>query len=153
MWHGSPAHCSRSTHCRVARRKPVSSGADAEGPNALESIERALASLDGLGLHKASVFTIVQTVSTYALGTVLREAQEVNGERYLGQQFEGLTDEERDAMLSDFINRIRASGRYPHMAAVIEAGIDPDAPETRDERFEFGLDCLLDGIEARLPRP
>jgi hypothetical protein len=22
--------------------------------------------------------------------------------------------------------------------------------ETRDERFEFGLDCLLDGIAARL---
>jgi hypothetical protein len=30
-------------------------------------------------------------------------------------------------------------------------GIDPDAPKTRDERFEFGLDCLLDGIAARLP--
>jgi hypothetical protein len=37
------------------------------------------------------------------------------------------------------------------MAAVIAAGVDPDAPETRDERFEFGLDCLLDGIEARIP--
>ena len=123
------------------------------GPKGLENIERALGSLDGLGLDKASVFTIVQTVSTYALGTVLREAQEVNGERYLEEQFEGLTDEERDAMLGEFINRIRASGRYPHMAAVIEAGIDPDAPETREERFEFGLDCLLDGIEARLPRP
>ena len=35
---------------------------------------------------------------------------------------------------------------------VIGAGIDPDAPETREERFEFGLDCLLDGIEARIPR-
>jgi len=22
---------------------------------------------------------------------------------------------------------------------------------TRDERFEFGLDCLLDGVTARLP--
>jgi hypothetical protein len=29
--------------------------------------------------------------------------------------------------------------------------VDPDAPETGDERFEFGLDCLLDGIMARLP--
>jgi hypothetical protein len=35
---------------------------------------------------------------------------------------------------------------------MIAEGIDPDAPETRDERFEFGLDCLLDGIAARLPR-
>jgi AcrR family transcriptional regulator len=121
------------------------------GPKALQNLEHALGSLDGLGLDKATAVNIVLTVSTYALGTVLREAQEVNGERYLEQQFEGLTEEERDAMLGEFISRIRASGRYPHMTAVIEAGIDPDAPETRDERFEFGLECLLDGIEARLP--
>ena len=30
------------------------------------------------------------------------------------------------------------------------AGLDPDAPDTRDDRFEFGLGCLLDGIAARL---
>jgi len=123
------------------------------GPRALQNIERALGSLDGLGLDKATVFTIVQTISTYALGTVLREAQEITGERHLERQFAGLTDEERDAMLGEFMSQIRASGRYPHMASVIEAGIDPDAPETREARFEFGLDCLLDGIEARLPRP
>src|SRR5215468_3498196 len=123
------------------------------GPKSLQNIERALGSLDGLGLDKATVFTIVQTVGTYALGTVLREAQEITGERHLERQFAGLTDEERDAMLGEFMSQIRASGRYPHMASVIEAGIDPDAPETREARFEFGLDCLLDGIEARLPRP
>lgn len=27
---------------------------------------------------------------------------------------------------------------------------DPDAAETRDERFDFGLDCVLEGIAARL---
>jgi len=27
----------------------------------------------------------------------------------------------------------------------------PGAPETRDERFEFGLDSVLDGIAARVP--
>jgi hypothetical protein len=38
---------------------------------------------------------------------------------------------------------------------MVRQGVDPDAPETQDERFEFGLDCLLDGIMARLgaPRP
>jgi AcrR family transcriptional regulator len=123
------------------------------GPKALQNIERALASLDGLGLDKATAMIIVMTVNTYALGAVLREAQEVSGERNLEQQFAGIADEERDAMLRDFVTRIQASGRYPHMAALIEAGIDPDAAETRDARFEFGLDCLLDGIEARLPHP
>ncbi len=32
----------------------------------------------------------------------------------------------------------------------METGIDPDDPATRDERFQFGLDCVLDGIAARL---
>ena len=123
------------------------------GPKALQNVERALASLDGLGLDKVTAMTIVMTVTTYALGAALREAQEASGERYLEQQFADVTDEERDAMLADFVARIRATGRYPHMAALIASGVDPDAPETRNERFEFGLDCLLDGIEARLPHP
>ncbi len=46
--------------------------------------------------------------------------------------------------------RLRDSGRYPHLAAMIDEGIDPDAAETRDERFEFGLTCIPDGIAARL---
>jgi AcrR family transcriptional regulator len=121
------------------------------GPKALQNLEHALGSLDGLGLDKATAMNIVLTVTTYALGAVLREAQEVNGERYMEQQFAGLSEEERNEMLGDFITRIRAAGRYPHMTALIESGIDPDAAETRDARFEFGLDCLLDGIEARLP--
>ena len=33
---------------------------------------------------------------------------------------------------------------------MVKEDVDPDAPETRDERFEFGLDCVLDGIAARL---
>jgi hypothetical protein len=39
---------------------------------------------------------------------------------------------------------------FPQLAALFEPGVDPDAPDTRDTRFEFGLDCLLDGIAARM---
>lgn len=35
-------------------------------------------------------------------------------------------------------------------AAILDDGLDPDVPETSGDRFEFGLDCLLDGIAARL---
>ena len=54
------------------------------------------------------------------------------------------------------VQRLRQSGRYPHMVQMIDEGVDPDAPDTGDERFEFGLDCLLDSVMARLsaaPRP
>jgi AcrR family transcriptional regulator len=126
-------------------------GRPPSGPRSLQNLERALGSLDGLGLDKATAMNIVFTVGTYALGTVLREIQEANGERYLEQRFAGLTDQERTEMTHEFLARIRATGRYPHMTALIEAGIDPDAADTRDARFEFGLSCILDGIAARLP--
>jgi hypothetical protein len=43
-----------------------------------------------------------------------------------------------------------ASGRYPRIVRLMDSGVDPDDPATRDERFQFGLDCVLDGIAARL---
>jgi hypothetical protein len=33
---------------------------------------------------------------------------------------------------------------------MIESGVDPDAAETRDARFAFGLECLPDGFAANL---
>ena len=33
----------------------------------------------------------------------------------------------------------------------MESGVDPDDPDTREERFQFSLDCVLDGVAARLP--
>jgi AcrR family transcriptional regulator len=123
------------------------------GRKSLQNLERALTSLDGLGLDPAGAVTIAMTIMTYVLGAVLREVQEMNGERYLAQQFEGVTEEEKAVTLAGFSERIQASGRYPHMAALLEHGVDPDAAETRDERFRYGLDCLLDGIAARIPPP
>ncbi|HET9079761.1 MAG TPA: hypothetical protein VFO01_04500 [Trebonia sp.] len=35
---------------------------------------------------------------------------------------------------------------------LLDSGIDPDSPESQDERFEFGLTCVLDGIAAQLKR-
>jgi hypothetical protein len=32
----------------------------------------------------------------------------------------------------------------------MDARFDPDSAETSGDRFEFGLDCVLDGIAARI---
>ena len=45
------------------------------------------------------------------------------------------------------------SGHYPHITRLMESGVDPDDPDTREERFQFSLDCVLDGIAARLASP
>ena len=54
--------------------------------------------------------------------------------------------------MASHFERLRGTGRFPHFIQIFDEDIDPDAPETRDERFEFGLDCVLDGIAARLRR-
>jgi len=122
------------------------------GPKSLRTLERALSVFDGLGLDKATEMTMLTAVNTYVLGAVLREIQEMNGDHYMAEVFAGLSEAEKQALLKEFTERIRGAGRFPHMVAMMAEGVDPDAPETRDERFEFGLDCLLDGIAARLPR-
>src|SRR5262249_37201853 len=120
------------------------------GPRSLRTLERALSVLDGLGLDTATAMNTLIAVNTYVLGDVLREIQEMNGEHYMAEVLAGLSEEEKQALMQEFTARIRGAGQFPHLVAMMTEGIDPDAAETRDERFEFGLDCLLDGIAARL---
>jgi AcrR family transcriptional regulator len=123
------------------------------GPKMLRNLERSLGALDGLGLDKATALTTLMAVGTYVLGAVLREQQEANSERYMAELFGDVPEAEKQAVIQEFVQRIRTSGHFPRMVAMLDEGVDPDAAETRDERFEFGLDCLLDGIAARLPAP
>lgn len=127
------------------------SGRPPAGPKSLRYVEHSLGSLDGLGLDRATAMTTLMAVTTYVMGAVLREQQEANGERYLDEQFGAMSDGQKQAVLREFIEGVRRSGRYPRLLEMMAEGIDPDAADTRDARFEFGLDCLLDGIAARLP--
>jgi AcrR family transcriptional regulator len=120
------------------------------GPKSLRNVERTLGYFDGLGLDMRLAIDISTTVGTYVMGAVLREVQEHNSETYAEQMLAELTEAERDKVIGEFTERVRATGRYPHLAELMSAGYDPDAAETRDARFEFGLDCLLDGIAARI---
>ena len=43
-------------------------------------------------------------------------------------------------------SRLERSGLFPRLVGLLEQGVDPDAAETRDARFEFGLACVLDGV-------
>jgi AcrR family transcriptional regulator len=120
------------------------------GPKSLRNVERTLGYFDGLGLDMRLAIDIATTVGTYVMGAVLREVQEHNSQTYAEQTLAELTEAERDKVIGEFTERVRATGRYPRLAELISAGYDPDAAETRDARFEFGLDCLLDGIAARI---
>jgi hypothetical protein len=78
------------------------------------------------------------------------KAQEIRFQRKQERAEANLTDEEIRAEHERYRKWFEASGRYPRITRLMESGIDPDDPATRDERFQFGLDCVLDGVAARL---
>jgi AcrR family transcriptional regulator len=121
------------------------------GPNDARNLERLLAMLAGLDLDARLTLGIIETVGTYVRGAVMREAQEIRGEREQELAEANLTAEELSAERERYRKWFEQSGRYPQIARLMEADFDPDDPATRDERFEFGLTCVLDGIAARLP--
>ncbi|HEX7165307.1 MAG TPA: TetR/AcrR family transcriptional regulator [Trebonia sp.] len=120
------------------------------GPQDARNADRLIGSLDGLGLDIMTTIWVLMTLSTYVMGATLREIQEVRWHRAAEETMSGMAEGDIAEALAEFDRRVRGSGRYPYLAKVLDVGIDPDAPETRDERFEFGLSCVLDGIAARI---
>jgi len=120
------------------------------GPNDARNADRLLGAFDGLGLDPMIAMWALLTAGTYVMGAALREIQEIRWHRAADEARAEMTEEEVAAARAQFARMIRGRGRYPHLAKIFDADIDPDAPETRDERFEFGLGCVLDGIAARI---
>jgi AcrR family transcriptional regulator len=123
-------------------------GRPALGPNTLRATERTLALLADLDLDAATELTIVQAVNTYVLGAVLREFQELRVQRDQERLLAELSSAGArvGADFAAWRARLESTGEFPRFLRIFTENIDPDAEETRDQRFEFGLDCLLRGI-------
>ena len=120
------------------------------GPNDARNADHLFAALDGLGLDLKTTVWALMTVSTYVMGAALREIQEIRWQRAADETMAEMAEDDVAEMFAEFDRRVHSAGRYPHLLKILDAGIDPDAAETRDERFEFGLSCVLDGIAARI---
>jgi AcrR family transcriptional regulator len=121
------------------------------GPNTLRNLERSLAMIDTLGLDTVTALNVLGTLATYVMGAVLREFREMGVDRRDQEAASGLTEDELHQVVHDHVQKLKTTGRFPHFLRMYEEGIDPDSAATRDARFEFGLQCVLDGIAARLP--
>ncbi len=127
----------------IAARPPL-------GPNTLRNLDKSLAALDCLDIDTETAINVLQTVNTYVLGAVLREL----GELRLQREQEQLVNADADFMakLEQWRSRLAATGMFDHFLRILRDNVDPDAEETRDERFEFGLECVLEGVAATLAR-
>ncbi|TBO56116.1 TetR/AcrR family transcriptional regulator [Streptomyces kasugaensis] len=112
-------------------------------PNRIAAAERALSSLDGLGLDIDAMMAVVGTVNCYVHGAVSAECA-----HYLLMQEEGWTT--NDDLRTAFAPQMRYlmdTGRYPTYHRYLHDGIHKDDPLWR---FETGLDSVLDGIATRM---
>ena len=113
------------------------------GPNSLHHVEFSLAAVDGIGLDVRAMAGTLNTVDSYVLGFVRRELSE---KEYIRQS--GLTEDEWRAASEPYVKSLLATGKYPTLARFIYAEELGD----QDANFDFGLECILDGVAARLPR-
>ena len=121
------------------------------GPNDARNGDRIFGIFLGLGVQPRTAIWLAMAYFTYVIGAVQQQIREVRVERDVAAATADMTADEMAEMQQEFVRRFRDSGEYPSIARIISEDIDPDDPATRDERFEFGLEVMLDGIAAQLP--
>jgi AcrR family transcriptional regulator len=111
------------------------------GPNALRHMEFTLRAMDGLGLDITMIRDLQNTVQSYVAGAVQTELAEAEA-----RTRRGLTDEEWRASVAPYVRQVVESGRYPMFSRLVTDAQD----RASDDRFEFGLRLVLDGVAAYL---
>jgi AcrR family transcriptional regulator len=119
------------------------------GPTTMLVMDRALAILEAANSGYETRLRALEAVNTYVSGAVLREAQEIRAHE---AELEARAEVGAEAveLRVQWRDRLAETGLFPRFVGFLDLGVDPDDPETMDARFEFGLDCLLDGIVTRL---
>jgi AcrR family transcriptional regulator len=117
-----------------------------QGPSALSYLETSLAALSGTpGFENIdAVLLAVRAVNAYVIGALRGEAVELRA-----QVETGMTKSEWQMTTWPYIERMIATGRFPTLAKVVRDATHPPA----EVAFDQGLECVLDGIAARLSPP
>jgi AcrR family transcriptional regulator len=118
------------------------------GPNGMRHFEQSLAAVAGTGLGPEDRLDIVSLVDEYVFGYGLRAATDADPEH-------------RSAFddLREYVEAQLESGDFPHIQELFPPGSDRaevwarfEAIELDEQRFERGLNKLLDGIALELER-
>lgn len=118
------------------------------GPSSLRWLDRALAALADTGLDAGERINIATVLSGYAVSqATLALGMSSQHETTDDAEISGLVD--YGEILADVLD----SENYPALSTVVHSGGFGDAEDwIEDADFSFGLDLLLDGIEALIAR-
>ncbi|MGW5360691.1 TetR/AcrR family transcriptional regulator C-terminal domain-containing protein [Actinopolymorpha pittospori] len=112
--------------------------------NALAHTEWTMRALDGLGLDPTTQLHMATTVANYVRGTATNLEREAQAE-----QDTGITDDEWMRARGPALTEMLAAGSFPIMASVAgRSNVNLDLGSL----FEFGLQRLLDGFAAVMPK-
>jgi AcrR family transcriptional regulator len=116
------------------------------GPNMLRHADLSLAAVDGLGLDLHTMFSLISVVDDYTLGFTLGEVNQEVARSQIGLTPEELRQRWVDSVIP-FTREALATGKYPRLARLQDDSFDfLDS----DRHFSYGLECVLDGIAARI---
>ncbi|AXB41371.1 TetR/AcrR family transcriptional regulator C-terminal domain-containing protein [Amycolatopsis albispora] len=135
------AHALRATLLRHPWLAGEMAGRPSLGPNALRRSESALRAAAALTPDITLAGLALGAVRSYVLGAVAGQQAARRAE-----QRSGLTEEQWQRSVGPYISEIIAAGEHPMLARRVLEGEEVDP----DEEFAFGLDCVLDGLAARL---
>ncbi|QKW35799.1 TetR/AcrR family transcriptional regulator [Actinomadura sp. NAK00032] len=118
------------------------------GPRRLLWLDRALASLDGTGLHDGEKVNVATALAGYAL-TDAAIVHGVGG----GDAHTETAAISGAADYGDMLAELLDPATYPALSAAMRSGAMQGAEGWVDDGdFVFGLDLLLDGVEALVER-
>ncbi|WP_165373996.1 TetR/AcrR family transcriptional regulator [Sorangium sp. Soce836] len=112
------------------------------GPKGMAAYEATLRAVAGIGLTDREALAAVHLVDSYTRG-----AGRLSVDRAEAEQETGVTDEQWWSERAYFWDKLFDPARYPTMAKMMGSGAFDEHPFT-EEMFLFGLQRVLDGIEA-----
>jgi AcrR family transcriptional regulator len=124
------------------------------GPNETALFEASLHAVSGVGLSGREMIHVVTLVAEYVRGAAQRAVEAAQAARHTG-----VTDEQWWAAREPILDRYFDTSRYPTLVGLDqegafqqpEGGLDYNLQNAVDS-FEFGLERVLDGVEAFIER-
>lgn len=118
------------------------------GPHTNDKYEAELRALVGIGLDDVEIDSVLTLVLTHVSGT----ARALAGVRRVKEQ-SGLTDAQWWSATAPILERVMDRDRFPVSSRVgTAAATSYDAASDPVHAYRFGLECILDGVEALMSR-
>jgi AcrR family transcriptional regulator len=118
------------------------------GPNVIARYDHELAAVDGIGLTDVEMDAVVSLLAGHVEGAARRALESAHAERLTG-----VSDRDWWEARAPVLERLLDPSRFPTAVRVgAAAGEEHNAAYAPEHSFEFGLQRVLDGVQALIDR-